>query len=149
MLRGQRKRLPDIRESLTARGQVATTKFYVTVGFYPDDPTAPGEVFIHIAKNGSTLGGLCASLALTLSLGLQHGATWEDLSAHLRYTKFEPADHTFSSLVHAIAVTVDRLIEFQREFYSRSLNVPLDATPTQSSDEPSPPTPDPTRAVGE
>jgi len=153
-MRDTRQRLPDIHESITAKNNIGNLKFYVTVGFYPHT-AIPGEVFIHIAKNGSTLGGVCSTIALALSIGLQHGAPWEDLSAHMRHMSFEPSgtnamgEH-YPSLAHAIAVTVDRILEARaRDCDRRSLNEPSDEARSQSPDELTDPRSNPSHVSGE
>jgi len=95
---------------------IAKFEFYITVSFYDEDPTRPGEVFIVVAKEGSTLGGLCDALGLTISLALQHGVPWESLSRKYKTMRFEPSgrsgrwDVEYGSLMHAISDTVDHLI---------------------------------------
>ncbi|MDE2107206.1 MAG: vitamin B12-dependent ribonucleotide reductase, partial [Patescibacteria group bacterium] len=67
----KRERLPETRRSMTHKFDVQGHEGYVTVGFYADG--RPGEMFIRMAKEGSTVGGLMDSLAMSISLGLQYG----------------------------------------------------------------------------
>ena len=112
-----RTQLPLCRESLTQKNSVGELDFYVTVGFYDTEPLRPGEVFIHIAKEGSTLGGIVDSLASAMSLGFQYGVPWADLRRRMLYQKFEPSglsadkSNYYPSLPHAIAHTIEMLIE--------------------------------------
>ena len=110
----QRERLPEKRTGYTAKGKVENTKFYVIVNFYEgrDDP---GEVFCHVAKEGSTLAGLIDTWMLTLSVALQHGAVWPVLREHYRHHKFEPRDQKFESLTDAISAEIDRLVSMRAE----------------------------------
>lgn len=123
-----RIKLPDTRPSVTRKNAVGGQEFYITVGFYEDDVAArglllPAEVFIHISKEGSTLAGMCDALAMTISLALQHRVTWEELSRHYKHTRFEPHGpdlrntQEFTSLIHAIAVTIDEIIRHQHSLW--------------------------------
>src|SRR5215471_14795163 len=72
-----RRRLPDERRSLTHHFSVAGQEGYVTVGLYEDG--LPGELFIRMAKEGSTVSGLMDSFATAVSLALQYGVPLEIL----------------------------------------------------------------------
>lgn len=117
----QRHRLPVCRQSLTRKNSVGSLEFYVTVSFYDDEPNLPGEIFVNIAKEGSTLAGLVTSIALVISLALQHRSPWPEISKHLRGARFDPAGvgvdgvTTYQSLSEAIAVTVDKILEARAE----------------------------------
>src|SRR6201981_3826669 len=69
--RTQREKLPVERNSVTHKFSVGGHEGYITVGMYPDG--RPGEIFIKMSKEGSTLSGVMDGLALTLSIGLQYG----------------------------------------------------------------------------
>ncbi len=87
-----RERLPRRRQSKTFAFRVADCEGYVTVGEYEDG--RPGEVFIKVSKQGSTLAGIMDAFSISISLGLQHGVP---LATYVRkYTnlKFEPAGIT-------------------------------------------------------
>lgn len=111
------KQLPQCRESITLKNAVGDLEFYVTVGFYDDQPQRPGEVFIHLAKEGSTLGGVTQALALVISQGFHYGVPWADFKRHMVYAAFEPSGMSldgstrYPSLVHAIAHTIDLILE--------------------------------------
>lgn len=113
----QRHRLPVSRQSITRKNAVGSLEFYVTVSFYDDEPLQPGEIFVNIAKEGSTLAGLVTSIALVISLALQHRSPWREISKHLRGASFEPSGlgvdrkTRYNSLSEAIAVTVDMVLE--------------------------------------
>lgn len=109
-----RRHLPDTRPSLTSRIEhVGELDIYVTVGFYEDN--TPGEVFIKIAKEGSTLAGLIDIIAVCMSLMLQYEVPWDRVSKKFRNTNFEPLNAEGKSIAHAIVTTVDRLITLKRE----------------------------------
>lgn len=104
-----RRHLPDTRRSLTQRIEhVGDLDIYVTVGFYDDGD--PGEVFIKIAKEGSTLAGLIDIIAVCMSLMLQFGVPWERVARKFRHTNFEPLNEKGKSIAHVIVVAVDELI---------------------------------------
>ena len=90
--RAQRQRLPDERASVTHKFSVGGSEGYITVGMYADG--RPGEVFIKMSKEGSTLSGVMDGLALTLSIGLQYGVPLRTLVDKLVNTRFEPAGFT-------------------------------------------------------
>jgi ribonucleoside-diphosphate reductase alpha chain len=84
-----RKRLPRIRDSRTYSFRVADTEGYIHVGLYPDTGQ-PGELFIKVSKQGSTLQGVMADFALAVSMGLQHGVPLETFVQKFVNDTFEP-----------------------------------------------------------
>jgi len=84
-----RRRLPDERHSLTHHFSVGGQEGYVTVGLYEDG--LPGELFIRIAKEGSTVSGLMDSFATAVSLALQYGVPLRILCDKFSHTRFEPS----------------------------------------------------------
>src|SRR6516225_11906198 len=87
--RAVRRRLPDERHSLTHHFSVGGQEGYVTVGLYEDG--LPGELFIRMAKEGSTVSGLMDSFATAVSLALQYGVPLEILCDKFSHTRFEPS----------------------------------------------------------
>jgi ribonucleoside-diphosphate reductase alpha chain len=90
--RAQRRKLPDERKSVTHKFSVGGHEGYIIVGMYPDG--APGEIFIKMAKEGSTLSGFMDGLALSISVGLQYGVPLKALVDKLTNTRFEPCGFT-------------------------------------------------------
>ncbi|MEX1253819.1 MAG: vitamin B12-dependent ribonucleotide reductase, partial [Dehalococcoidia bacterium] len=88
----RRRRLPDERPSVTHKFRVGEQEGYITVGLFEDGQ--PGEVFITISKEGSTIRGLMDSVAVLTSLALQYGVALEDLVRKFRGVHFEPAGFT-------------------------------------------------------
>ena len=84
-----RRRLPDERHSLTHHFSVGGQEGYVTVGLYQDG--LPGELFIRMAKEGSTVSGLMDSFATAVSLALQYGVPLRVLCDKFSHTRFEPS----------------------------------------------------------
>ena len=88
-----RRRLADERESLTHKFSIAGHEGYLHVGLYADTKM-PGEIFITMAKQGSTIAGLMDSFATAISLALQYGVPLEDLVQKFSHVRFEPAGFT-------------------------------------------------------
>ena len=87
-----RRRLPDTRHAMTHKFDVAGHEGYITVGLYEDGQ--PGEVFIRIAKEGSTIGGLMDTIATLVSVSLQYGVPVESLVRKFEHVRFEPSGMT-------------------------------------------------------
>ena len=87
-----RRRLDNERQSITHKFSIAGHEGYFTVGLYDDG--SPGEFFIKMSKEGSTLSGIMDSLALSVSLNLQYGVPLEVLISKFTHTRFEPAGMT-------------------------------------------------------
>jgi len=85
--RQQREKMPVERASVTHKFSVGGHEGYITVGMYDDG--RPGEIFIKMSKEGSTLSGVMDGLALTVSLGLQYGVPLKVFVDKLLNTRFE------------------------------------------------------------
>jgi len=85
----QRIKLPQTRKSVTHKFDIAGHEGYLTVGLY--DEGKPGEIFVTMHKQGSTIRGLMDAWATSVSLNLQHGAPVTELFKKFRHQKFEPA----------------------------------------------------------
>jgi ribonucleoside-diphosphate reductase alpha chain len=90
--RALRHRLPGERASITHKFNIAGHEGYITVGLYRDQN--PGELFIRMAKEGSTVSGLMDSFATAVSLALQHGVPLKLLCDKFEHTRFEPSGYT-------------------------------------------------------
>jgi ribonucleoside-diphosphate reductase alpha chain len=95
--RAVRHRLPEERASLTHKFSIAGHEGYITVGMYPNGQ--PGEIFIKMAKEGSTVSGLMDSFATAVSLSLQHGVPLKVLCEKFAHTRFEPSGWTGSEQI--------------------------------------------------
>jgi ribonucleoside-diphosphate reductase alpha chain len=84
-----RRYLPDERRALTHHFSIAGQEGYLTVGVYEDG--LPGEIFITMAKQGSTISGLMDSFATAVSLALQYDVPLEVLCSKFTHTRFEPS----------------------------------------------------------
>ena len=87
-----RRKLPDERESITHKFSISGHEGYITVGKYENGD--PGEIFITMAKEGSTISGLMDSFATMTSLALQHGVPLQLLVDKFTHTRFEPSGFT-------------------------------------------------------
>ncbi len=87
--RAVRHRLPDERMSVTHKFSVGGHEGYITVGLYPNGD--PGEIFVTMAKEGSTVSGLMDSFSCATSLALQHGVPLKMLCEKFAHTRFEPS----------------------------------------------------------
>jgi ribonucleoside-diphosphate reductase alpha chain len=124
--RPMRRRLPDTRHSLTHKFNVAGHEGYLTVGLYEDG--MPGELFITMAKEGSTIGGLMDSLGTATSVALQYGVPVESMVTKFTHQRFEPAGMTANSEIPFAKSLVDYIfrwmgIQFVPGY--REANVPV------------------------
>ncbi len=87
-----RRRLPDTRTSITHKFDICGHEGYITVGLFED--STPGEVFIIMAKQGSTIGGLMDTVATLISLNLQYGVPVDAIVRKFEHMRFEPAGMT-------------------------------------------------------
>jgi ribonucleoside-diphosphate reductase alpha chain len=106
-LRAQREKMPVERASITHKFSVGGHEGYITVGMYADG--RPGEVFIKMSKEGSTLSGIMDGLALTLSIGLQYGVPLKVFVDKLLNTRFEPSGITANSNIRFVSSVLDYL----------------------------------------
>ena len=88
----RRERLPDTRQSITHKFSISGHEGYITVGLYPDG--RPGELFITMAKEGSTIGGLMDCFGTAVSMSLQYGVPLEVYVNKFSHTRFEPMGFT-------------------------------------------------------
>jgi ribonucleoside-diphosphate reductase alpha chain len=106
----KRRRLNDTRISKTHKFEVDGHEGYVTVGLYSDG--SPGEVFIQMSKQGSTLGGVMDSLAVLISISLQYGVPLSVLVRKFIHTKFEPAGMTINPQIPIASSIIDYLFRW-------------------------------------
>jgi ribonucleoside-diphosphate reductase alpha chain len=90
--RAIRLKLPDTRDSLTHKFSIAGHEGYLTVGLYQSGD--PGEIFLRMAKEGSTISGLMDTIATMTSIALQYGVPLKTLVDKFSHTRFEPAGFT-------------------------------------------------------
>src|SRR4030095_3159553 len=90
--RPRREHPPDTQNALTHKFNVGGHEGYINVGLYPDG--RPGELFITMAKEGSTIGGLMDAFGTAVSLRLQYGVPLEVLVNKFSHMRFEPQGYT-------------------------------------------------------
>jgi len=90
--RPARRKLPDERHALTHKFSIAGHEGYITVGMYEDGK--PGEIFLVMAKEGSTISGLMDAFATSISMALQYGVPLEALVEKFSHVRFEPSGFT-------------------------------------------------------
>lgn len=88
----QRESLPVTRESVTHKFQIMGHEGYLTIGLFDDG--RPGELFIKMAKEGSTLSGLIQAYCRAFSLALQYGLPVHEAVKRFKGMRFEPMGHT-------------------------------------------------------
>jgi ribonucleoside-diphosphate reductase alpha chain len=103
--RQQREKMPVERASVTHKFSVGGHEGYITVGMYPDG--RPGEIFIKMSKEGSTLSGVMDGLALTVSLGLQYGVPLKVFVDKLVNTRFEPSGISSNPNIRFVSSVLD------------------------------------------
>ncbi len=131
-----RRRLPDTRHATTHKFDVAGHEGYITVGLYEDGQ--PGEIFIRMAKEGSTIGGLMDTIATLVSVSLQFGVSIESLVRKFEHVRFEPSGMTRNSEIPIAKSLVDYIFRWlAMEFVPgyRAANAP------QRAKKPIPPAP--------
>ncbi len=87
-----RRKLPDERQAVTHKFSISGHEGYITVGLYEDGQ--PGEIFLVMAKEGSTISGLMDAFATAVSIALQYGVPLQTLVDKFTHTRFEPAGFT-------------------------------------------------------
>jgi ribonucleoside-diphosphate reductase alpha chain len=134
--RPMRRRLTDTRASITHKFNIAGHEGYLTVGLYDDG--MPGELFITMAKEGSTIGGLMDSLGTAVSVALQYGVPIESLVNKFTHQRFEPAGMTTNREIPIAKSLVDYIFRWMgMEFIPgyREANAPKRGRPTEPAGE--------------
>ena len=103
-----RRRLPQVRNSKTYKFQIADLEGYFTVGEYEDG--TPGELFINVSKQGSTLSGLMDSFAISVSHGLQFGVPLKSYVRTLRGASFAPSGITDDADIRTASSITDYIV---------------------------------------
>ena len=91
-IRPARRKLPDERRAITHKFSIAGHEGYITVGMYDDGK--PGEIFLVMAKEGSTISGLMDAFATSISMALQYGVPLEALIEKFSHVRYEPSGFT-------------------------------------------------------
>ncbi|HCC99825.1 MAG TPA: vitamin B12-dependent ribonucleotide reductase, partial [Planctomycetaceae bacterium] len=123
-----RRRLPATRQSLTHKFSVGGHEGYITVGLFEDG--TPGELFITMAKEGSTIGGLMDTIGTLTSMSLQYGVPLEALTSKFSHMRFEPSGWTGNQEIPNAKSVVDYIfrwlgIRFQPGYGEPNTAVPI------------------------
>ncbi len=105
-----RRRLPSERAAVTHKFEISGHEGYITVGLYPDG--TPGEIFMKMAKEGSTVSGLMDTLATTVSVALQYGVPLRDLVNKFAHVRFEPSGFTGNGEIPIAKSIVDYIFRW-------------------------------------
>ncbi|MCS7123309.1 MAG: adenosylcobalamin-dependent ribonucleoside-diphosphate reductase, partial [Candidatus Aenigmarchaeota archaeon] len=106
----ERRRLPPERKSITHKFRVGNQEGYIHVGLFEDGK--PGEIFITISKQGSTLAGLMDGCAILTSMALQYGVPLKDLVNKLINTRFEPSGWTDNKQIPIATSILDYIFKW-------------------------------------
>ncbi len=105
-----RHRLPAERQAITHKFDIAGHEGYITVGLYEDGQ--PGEIFLKMAKEGSTISGLMDTFATTVSVALQYGVPLRDLVHKFAHVRFEPSGFTSNPEIPIAKSIVDYIFRW-------------------------------------
>lgn len=106
----QRLSLPPTRESLTHKFSIMGHEGYLTIGLF-DDGT-PGEIFIKMAKEGSTLSGLLQGFCRAFSLAIQYGLPMDEAVRRFKGMRFEPMGHTSNPDIPEASSIIDYIARY-------------------------------------
>jgi len=136
-----RRKLPDERRALTHKFDIAGHEGYITVGMYEDG--TPGEIFVSMSKQGSTISGLMDSFATAISYALQYGVPLQFLVDKFAHMRFEPSGFTKNPQIPYAKSIVDYLFrwmasKFLDEEAKREVGVVLDEGSAAERKDPPP-----------
>jgi ribonucleoside-diphosphate reductase alpha chain len=106
----RRRKLPDERQSITHKFDIGGHEGYITVGLYENGQ--PGELFLTMAKEGSTISGFADAFAQAISYALQYGVPLEDLVGKFSHVRFEPAGMTRNPEIRFAKSIVDYIFRW-------------------------------------
>jgi ribonucleoside-diphosphate reductase alpha chain len=109
-IKPHRRRLPAERTALTHKFDITGHEGYITVGLYPDGQ--PGEIFLKMAKEGSTVSGLMDTFATAISLSLQYGVPLRDLVNKFAHVRFEPSGFTGNQEIPIAKSVIDYIFRW-------------------------------------
>jgi ribonucleoside-diphosphate reductase alpha chain len=137
--RAVRHRLQDERASITHKFSIAGHEGYVTVGLYPNGQV--GEIFIKMAKEGSTVSGLMDAFATSVSIALQHGVPLKVLCEKFAHTRFEPSGWTGNPQIGYAKSLMDYIFKWLNLRFLSGTQLSLFASLTPHAEQlPAPPT---------
>ncbi|MEE9279509.1 MAG: vitamin B12-dependent ribonucleotide reductase [Myxococcota bacterium] len=126
----RRRRLPDVRQAITHKFSIAGHDGYITVGLY--DNGQPGELFLKMAKEGSTISGLIDQFAIMTSIALQYGVPLKALVDKFSHTRFEPSGFTQNSEIPIAKSVTDYVFRWLGLTFLQGEAVSADAQETEA-----------------
>lgn len=111
-----RRTLPETRRSVTHKFAIGGHEGYLTIGLHADG--APGEIFIKMSKEGSTISGMCQAFCRAFSLALQFGLTIDEAVARFKGMRFEPMGATSNPSIPEAQSIVDYIARYLEQQYS-------------------------------
>jgi len=102
--------LPETRSSVTHKFCVGNHEGYLTIGMHPDG--SPGEIFIKMSKEGSTMSGMCQAFCRAFSIALQYGLSLEDAVIRFKGMRFEPMGPTSNPEIPEAQSIVDYVARY-------------------------------------
>ena len=107
-----RRRMPETRRAVTHKFDISGHEGYLTIGFF-DDGT-PGELFVQMAKEGSTIGGLMDTIGTLTSIALQYGVPLETLVDKFSHQRFEPSGFTKNASIRITTSVIDYVFRWMK-----------------------------------
>ena len=135
MPRPVRRKLPDERHSITHKFDIAGHEGYITVGLFDDGQ--PGEIFLVMAKEGSTISGFADAFAQAISYALQYGVPLQVLVDKFSHARFEPSGMTKNPEVRFAKSIVDYIFRWMAtKFMSRQAQFDAGVNMAEPVEEP-------------
>jgi ribonucleoside-diphosphate reductase alpha chain len=113
----RREVLPETRQSKTHKFMIGVHEGYLTVGLFPDG--RPGEIFIKMAKEGSTISGMCQAFCRAFSLSLQFGLSVDEAVIRFKGMRFEPMGSTANPEIPQVSSIVDYVARYLELHFGR------------------------------
>lgn len=134
VVKSARRRLPQDHDAKTHKFRVGNHEGYLTIGLYEDG--SPGEIFINMSKEGSTISGLMDSFSIAVSLALQHGTPLKILIKRFINTRFEPYGYTSNPNIRVARSIVDYIfrwlgVAFLEDKDLQEMGIQIDGPQTQ------------------
>ena len=126
-----RRRMADTRTSITHKFEIAGHEGYFTIGLFEDG--TPGEMFITMSKEGSTIGGLMDTIATLTSVSLQYGVPLQDLIRKFAHQRFEPSGYTKNPQIRMATSLVDYIFRWLGIHFIPGFMEPMPTENTQSN----------------
>jgi ribonucleoside-diphosphate reductase alpha chain len=121
MIALQRETLSATRHSVTHKFQIMGHEGYLTIGLFDDG--RPGEIFIKVSKEGSTLSGLIQGYCRALSLALQYGLPVNEATKRFKGMRFEPMGHTSNPDIPEAMSIIDYVARYLDLHFAEPLEV--------------------------